>query len=55
MATTTTEFRPRMELGWNDCDPVAVCHCGARLVGDSVNDAVLAWTKHLTSVHKGEW
>jgi hypothetical protein len=43
-----------MRLGWNDCDPVAICHCGARCVGDSVNDAVLAWTRHLTTVHKGE-
>jgi hypothetical protein len=48
-------FRPGMVLGWNDCDPVAVCHCGARLAGDSVNDAVLAWTQHLTSIHKGQW
>ncbi|WP_327066837.1 hypothetical protein [Kitasatospora sp. NBC_01302] len=48
-------FAPRMELGWNDCDPVATCHCDARCVGDSVNDAVLAWAAHLTAAHKGEW
>lgn len=37
---TTTPFRPAMELGFDDCDPVATCHCGVRSKGDSVNDAL---------------
>lgn len=48
-------FRPAMELGWSDCDPVATCYCGARCKGDSVNDALIAWGQHLATVHRGEW
>lgn len=29
--------------------PEATCECGNRSFGDSINDAVLAWTKHVTS------
>lgn len=53
--TETTPFEPRMALGWNDCDPVAVCHCGARCVGDSINGALIAWGQHLTTAHRGKW
>lgn len=52
---TTVPFRPAMELGFDDCDPVATCHCGARCKGDSVNDALIAWGQHLATVHRGEW
>jgi hypothetical protein len=47
-----------MSLGFSDADPVAYCHvrqCQWHGQGDSVNDAVLAWTAHLTSVHKADW
>ena len=46
---------PYMSLGWSDADPVAECGCGARFVGDSINDAVLAWTKHVTEKHRDDW
>jgi hypothetical protein len=38
-----------MTLEFDDADPVATCECGWHGHGDSINDAVLAWTKHLTS------
>lgn len=43
-----------MTLGWDDCDPVAVCSCGARCKGDSVNDALIAWGQHRASTHRNE-
>jgi len=36
-------------LAFSDADPVMTCECGHRSHGDSVNDAVLAWTRHVTS------
>lgn len=48
------DFVPSMTLGWSDCDPIAECHCGARLKGDSINDALIAWGKHLSMIHRGE-
>lgn len=55
LAEEVPAFEARMQLGFDDCDPVATCHCGARCKGDSVNDALTAWGRHLTTVHKGEW
>lgn len=48
-------FRPAMELGFDDCDPIATCHCGARCKGDNINDALTTWSKHLSTTHRGEW
>jgi hypothetical protein len=45
-----TPFRPGgllMRLYFNDADPVAECECGNRSPGDSINDAVSAWAKHV--------
>ena len=55
MTDESTTFRARMELDFKECDPVATCDCGARCFGDSINDALIAWGKHLTTVHRGEW
>ena len=47
-----------MSLYFDDADPVARCHvpgCQWHAHGDSINDAVLAWTKHLTAVHRNDW
>lgn len=47
-----------MSLHFEDADPVANCHvkdCQERFHGDSVNDAVLAWTKHLSQKHVTDW
>lgn len=41
----------QMELTFDDADPVAYCACGWHTHGDSVNDAVLAWTSHLTGTN----
>lgn len=47
-----------MSLHFVDIDPVAECHvtaCRWYARGDSLNDAVLAWTKHLTAEHRDDW
>lgn len=44
-----------MSLGWSDAYPVATCTCGARFIGDSLNDTVLGWAKHVTSAHREDW
>ena len=47
-----------MTLHFDDADPVATCmvkDCGWHAHGDSINDAVLAWTAHLTAKHRGDW
>src|ERR1035441_7712037 len=47
-----------MSLHFSDADPVAECHlagCRWHGHGDSVNDAVLAWTKHLSTEHSNDW
>jgi len=47
-----------MSLHFSDADPIAGCHvvgCRWHGHGDSLNDAVLAWTKHLTAEHRGDW
>ena len=58
---TTIQVRERsapMSLHFSDCDPVAECHvlaCCWHGHGDSLNDAVTAWTKHLTAEHREDW
>jgi hypothetical protein len=55
-----------MSLHFSDASPVAECHvrtgqpsgmtlCQWHGHGDSINDAVLAWTKHLTEQHREDW
>jgi hypothetical protein len=47
-----------MSLHFEDVDPVAECHvkdCRWHGHGDSVNDAVLAWTAHLAAKHAEDW
>lgn len=47
-----------MGLSFSDADPVARCHvgdCKWHGHGDSINDAVRAWTAHLTAVHRSDW
>ena len=47
-----------MTLHFSDVDPVATCkvkQCNWHAHGDSMNDAVTAWTKHLTVAHRGDW
>lgn len=41
-------------LTFSDADPVMTCQCGARCLGDSINDALIAWGRHVTTVHRGE-
>lgn len=59
-ATTITvrEGSAPMSLHFDDADPVAECHVGEcrwHGHGDSLNDAVTAWTRHLTTSHRNEW
>jgi hypothetical protein len=47
-----------MSLHFDDADPVAECHvkeCRWHGHGDSLNDAVTAWTAHLARDHRGDW
>ena len=47
-----------MSLYFDDADPVAECHvkdCRWHGHGDSLNDAVTAWTSHLARDHRGDW
>ena len=54
-----------MALHFDDADPVARCliaktagpsgQCGWHGHGDSINDAVKAWTGHLTAEHRDDW
>jgi len=59
--TKQIEVRERsapMSLHFEDTDPVAECHledCKWRGHGDSLNDAVQAWTGHLASKHSADW
>lgn len=59
--TRRIEVRERsapMSLHFDDADPVAECHvrdCQWHAHGDSLNDAVTAWTTHLTRVHRRDW
>jgi hypothetical protein len=59
--TRTVTVRERsapMTLHFDDIDVVATCHVGEchwHSHGDSVNDAVRAWTKHLSEKHSSEW
>lgn len=41
-------------LSFSDADPIMTCQCGARCFGDSINDALIAWGSHLTTVHRDE-
>lgn len=38
-----------MVLTMPELTPIATCECGHRSYGDSINDAVLAWTAHVTA------
>lgn len=52
-----TDLMP-MGLYFADADPVAQCmvkSCQWHGHGDSINDAVLAWTAHLTADHRADW
>ena len=54
-----------MSLHFDDADPIATClivpeatpgkQCGWHAHGDSLNDAVKAWTAHLTAEHRDDW
>lgn len=47
-----------MTLHFEDVDPVAECHvkdCRWHAHGDSLQDAVTAWVRHLAAVHSQEW
>ena len=47
-----------MGLYFDDADPVARClvkDCRWHGHGDSMDDAALAWAKHLASVHRLDW
>lgn len=55
--TVPTRSAP-MSLHFDDIDPTAQCHVGEcrwHAHGDSVNDAALAWTKHLSAQHRDDW
>lgn len=48
----------KMSLGFGDADPIATCrtkNCTKHFHGDSINDAVLAWTAHLAEDHLDDW
>lgn len=47
-----------MGLTFSDADPISVCligTCGWHAHGDSINDALLAWSGHLTADHRLDW
>lgn len=41
-----------MTLTIPEVDAIATCECQKAFRGDSINDAVLAWTRHLTTDHR---
>jgi hypothetical protein len=47
-----------MSLHFDDADPVAECHvreCRWHGHGDSINDALRAWSAHLSHEHREDW
>lgn len=47
-----------MSMHFNDADPVAVClviGCGQHFHGDSRNDAMTAWSEHVSKHHREDW
>lgn len=47
-----------MSLHFEDSDPVAECHvagCRWHGHGDSLRDAVTAWSAHLAAEHAKDW
>lgn len=44
----------RLRLSHLDAEPRVDCECGHSSFGDSLNDAVLAWTEHVTEQHGEE-
>lgn len=41
-------------LSFSDATPIMICQCAVRCVGDSVNDALIAWSGHVTTAHQDE-
>jgi hypothetical protein len=47
-----------MGLSFSDADPISHClvgECRWHGHGDSMTDAVTAWTKHLAETHRHDW
>lgn len=47
-----------MSLHFDDVDPISTCLVGGchwHAHGDSLNDAVLAWTRHVAQMHRQDW
>lgn len=47
-----------MSMHFDDADPVAVClvqDCRQHFHGDSRNDAMMAWSEHVSKDHREDW
>lgn len=44
-----------MTLKFSDSDPVVTCQCRVRCFGDSINDVLTNWGKHVTEKHREVW
>jgi len=58
MALRQTEDVIGMSIHFSDADPVAVClveNCRQHFHGDSMNDAINAWSTHISKDHRADW
>lgn len=58
MALRATNDNIGMSMHFSDADPVAVClvlGCQMHFHGDSRNDAMLAWSAHVSKDHREDW
>jgi hypothetical protein len=58
MALRATNDNIGMSMHFSDADPIAVClvlGCQMHFHGDSRNDAMLAWSAHVSKDHREDW
>jgi hypothetical protein len=58
MALRATNDNIGMSMHFSDADPVAVClvlGCQMHFHGDSRNDAMAAWSAHVSKDHREDW
>ncbi len=58
MALRSSDDNIGMSMHFNDASPVAVClvlSCQMRFHGDSRNDAMEAWSAHVSKDHREAW
>ena len=58
MALRETEDVIGMSMHFSDADPIVQClikDCPKHFHGDSMNDAIGAWSAHLSKEHREDW